>query len=81
MNRYHVYKALKYKVEHDKFYSNVQINENSLNYLCRNANENTFARLKIVTMKFNSDANEIIFVGPVMESDEENIIEDTTSMD
>ena len=31
-------------------------------------------------MKFNSDANEIIIVGPIMESDEGNIIEHTTSM-
>ena len=80
MNRDHVYEALKYKVEHDKFYSNVQINENSLNYLPRNANENIFPRLKIVNMEFDSDANEIVFVGPNMESDEGNIIEHTTLM-
>ena len=47
MNRDRVYKELKYKVEHDKFYLDVQINENSLNYLPRNANENIFVKLKI----------------------------------
>jgi hypothetical protein len=80
VNRDRVYKALKYKVEHDKFYSDVQINENALNDLPRNADENIFARLKTINMEFDSDANEIVFVGPVMESDEGNIIDHTTSM-
>ena len=80
MNRDRVYKALKYRVEHDKSYSDFQINENALNDLPRNAYENIFARLKTVNMEFNLDANDIFFFGPVMVSDEGNIIEHTTSM-
>lgn len=34
----------------------------------------------LVHIKFDSDANEIIFVGPMMETDEGNIIDYTTSM-
>ena len=80
MNRDRVYKALKYKVEHDKFYSDVYFNDNALNDLPRNRDENVFHRLKTVNMEFDIDANDIVFLGPVMETDEGNVIEHTTSM-
>ncbi|XP_057831850.2 uncharacterized protein LOC131042550 [Cryptomeria japonica] len=80
VNRDRVYKALKCKVEHDKFYFDVRIDENALNNLSRDCDENIFNKLKIVHMEFGLEANEIIFVGPMMETDEGNIIEHTTSM-
>ena len=80
VNRDRVYKALKYKVEHDKFYSDVQINENALNDLPKNRDENVFHRLKTVNMEFDTDANDIVFLGPVMETDEPNVTKHTTSM-
>ncbi|XP_059076947.1 uncharacterized protein LOC131876152 [Cryptomeria japonica] len=80
VNRDRVYKALKYKIEHDKYYSDVIVNENALNDLSSNFDENIFNRLKTVHMEFDSDANEIIFVGPIMEIDEGNTIDHTNSM-
>ena len=79
VNKDHVYKALKYKVEHDKFYSDVQINENALNDLPRNRVLKKNRRLKIVDMEFDIDANDVVFLGPVMEIDEGNLIQHPTS--
>ncbi|XP_059070553.1 uncharacterized protein LOC131860191 [Cryptomeria japonica] len=80
VNRDRVYRALKYKIEHDKYYSDVIVNENALNDLSSNFDENIFNRLKTVHIEFDSDANEIIFVGPIMETDEGNTIDHTNSM-
>lgn len=80
MNRDRVYRALKYKVENDKFYADVRIDESALNDLPTNTNENIFHRLKTMHMEFDSDANEVVFLGPLMETDEGNIIEHTNSM-
>ena len=46
-----MYRALKYKVENDKFYANVRIDESALNDLPTNTNENVFHRLKTVHME------------------------------
>ncbi|XP_059071599.1 uncharacterized protein LOC131868268 [Cryptomeria japonica] len=80
VNRDGVYTALKYKVEHEKIYSDVRIDQNALNELPRNFDENIFNKLKSVQMEFDLDVNEITFVGPIMEIDEGNIVEHTTSM-
>ena len=42
--------------------------------------ENIFDKLKTVHMEFDFDANEVVFLGPLMEIDEGNIIEHTNSM-
>ena len=34
----------------------------------------------MVHIEFDFDANEVIFVGPLMEADEGNVLEHTTSM-
>ncbi|XP_059068758.1 uncharacterized protein LOC131859203 [Cryptomeria japonica] len=75
-----VYRALKYKIEHDRFYSDVTIDENALHHLSTDSDENIFNKLKTMHMEFDSNANEIIFVGPIIETDDGNIIEHTTSM-
>ena len=80
VNRDRVYSALKYKVQNGKFYADVRIEKSSLNELPRNMDENVFHRLKTVHMEFDSNANEIVFLGPLMETDEGNIIEHTKSM-
>jgi hypothetical protein len=80
VNRERVYRALRYKVENDPFYADVRIDEGALNDLTQNSDENIFNRLKTMHMEFDSDANEVIFVGPLMEADEGNILEHTTSM-
>ncbi|XP_059076593.1 uncharacterized protein LOC131875899 [Cryptomeria japonica] len=80
VNKERVYRALKYKIKHDKFYRDVQIDENALNDLICNLDENIFDQLNSVHMEFDSDTNEYVFVGPILEMDEENIINHTTSM-
>lgn len=66
VNRDRVYKAFNYKVEHYNFYSHVKINENALNDLIGNSNENIFNKLQKMHMEFDSNSNEIVFVGPTM---------------
>ena len=73
-------KALKYKVENDNFYADVKIDGSALNDLPSNRDENIFHRLKTVHMEFNFDANEVVFLGPLMEINKFNIIEHTKSM-
>lgn len=80
VNKARVYKPLRYKIEHDKFYSNVIINENALDNIEENSDHNIFNDLRTIHMEFDSDRNEIVFVGPLMEIDDGNIIEYTTSM-
>ena len=80
VNRDRVYNSLRYKIEHDKFYSDVIIDNNALNDLPRNTDENVFSRLTTVQMEFDSDTNELTYVGPLLEIDEGNTIEHTTSM-
>ncbi|XP_057843079.1 uncharacterized protein LOC131052428 [Cryptomeria japonica] len=80
VNKERVYRALKYKIKHDKFYRDVQIDENALNDLTCNSDENIFDQLNSIHMEFDSDTNEYVFAGPILEMDEENIINHTTSM-
>ena len=80
VNRDRVYNSLRYKIEHDKFYSDVIIDNNALNDLPRNTDENVFSRLTTVQMEFESDTNEVTYVGPILEIDEGNTIEHTISM-
>ncbi|XP_057871639.2 uncharacterized protein LOC131078030 [Cryptomeria japonica] len=81
VNKYRVYTALRYKIQHDKFYSDVIVDENALDNIPPNLDHNVFNELRTVHMEFDSDRNEVIFVGPLMETDERNIIEHTTSME
>lgn len=62
------------------FYSDVRIDKNALNNLLRNCDKFFFNKLKIVHMEFDPNTNEIIFVGSMMETNDGNIIEYTTSM-
>ncbi|XP_059065211.1 uncharacterized protein LOC131857122 [Cryptomeria japonica] len=78
--KYCVYIALRYKIQHDKFYSNVIVDENALDNIPPNLDHNVFNELRTLHMEFDSDRNEVVFVGPLMETDERNIIECTTSM-
>lgn len=57
VNRDRVYKALQYKVEHDKFYFDVTIDVNSLNDVERDCEHNIFKQMKTVNMEFDSDSN------------------------
>ena len=75
-----MYRELMYKVQNDPFYADVTIDEGSLNELTQNFDDNIFNRLKTVQIEFNFDVNEVIIVGPLMEANEGNILEHTTSM-
>lgn len=75
-----MYRALRYKVENNPFYADVRIDEGALNDLTQNSDENILNRLKMIHMEFDCDANEVIFVRPLMEADEGNILEHTMSM-
>lgn len=80
VNRDHVYKTLEYKIMHGKFYFDVTIDANALDELSINSHENIFDLLRTMHMKFHSYRNEIVFVRLVMEADESNIYDHTTSM-
>ena len=80
VNKERVYKALQFKINHDKFYRDVQIDENALSELTSNSDDNSFDQLNAVHMEFDLDANEYLFVGPITKMDQGNIINHTTSM-
>jgi len=80
VNKERVYKALKYKIEHDKLYRDVKINEDVLKDLPSNNDTNVFNILNSVHMEFDYDINEYIVIGPTIEMDEGNVIDHTTSM-
>ena len=80
VNRDRVYVALSYNIMHDKLYLDVIVDENALDDISPNIDQNIFNELQIVHMEFDSEKKDIIFVGPLVEMDERNIIEYTTSM-
>ena len=65
---------------HDTFYFDVIIDENALDNLSLNVDHNIFIDLKTMHMEFDSDRNDVVFMSPLVETDEINIIEHTTSM-
>ncbi|XP_057825708.1 uncharacterized protein LOC131037537 [Cryptomeria japonica] len=80
VNRDHVYRALQYKIQNDKFYADVTIDTCALENLSEGCDQNIFEQRKTVNMELDSDTNEIWFVGQLLETKEENIIDHTTSM-
>lgn len=65
---------------HDKFYSDMIIDENALDNISPNVDHNIFSELKKMHIEFDSNKNDVVFMGPLAETDEINIIEQTTSM-
>ena len=76
-----MYRALHYKIRHDKFYSDVIIDYNALDDLEINYDSNIFERMKIVHMEFDSDLNQIAYFGPTVETNDVNITDHKNSMD
>ena len=68
VNKERDYRALQFKINHDKFYRDVQIDENALSELTSNSDDNIFDQLNSVHMEFDSDANEYVFASPIMET-------------
>ncbi|XP_057862036.2 uncharacterized protein LOC131070491 [Cryptomeria japonica] len=80
VNRDRVYRALQYKIQNDKFYADVTIDTCALENLLEGCDQNIFEHLKTINMELDFDTNEIQFVGPLLETKEENIIDHMTSM-
>ena len=72
INKDRVYEALKYKINNDKFYSDVKVDDHSLDDVEQDRDCNIFNKIKIVHVEFDSKSNDILLVEPKIEEDDDN---------
>ena len=72
VNKDWVYQALKYKINNDKFYSNVKVDDQSLDDVKRDRKYNIFNKIKTVHAKFDSKSNDVMFIEPKIEGNDDN---------
>ena len=80
INRNRVYCALKYKIENDTFYTNVNIDSHALDDIKRNIDCNIFHQMRTVHVDVDNEPNEIVNVTTMMEEVDDNNINHSTSM-
>ena len=61
-NRDRVYRALKYNIENDTFYSDVQVDAHALDDIERNCDFNIFKQIKTIHVEVESESNELIYI-------------------
>ena len=80
-NRDRVYRALRYKIENDKFYSDVNVDTHALDDIEKNIDCNIFHQIKTVHVDVDSDSEQIICLQTEMDEANETNINHSTSME